>query len=174
MKFAVYLEVTTKKKSGRYWCYQHTISPSRLSRVSLQPISHIIPQYSLTICLLSNSCTRKNGVRHCLPQMYPNRLPCCLKPAPPHPLVFSVKKRYHLLRVRGDSNVTRGILRRCVQTFLYLVTPVRRKGQTKCYSQTITASSTISATPAMEGTNGRTRRNFRRASSCQRSSPPIR
>jgi hypothetical protein len=37
----------TTIENGEYWCYQHTIHPSRLSRVSLQPISHILPQNRL-------------------------------------------------------------------------------------------------------------------------------
>lgn len=99
MKFAVYFEVTTKNESGRYWCYQHTISPSRLSRVSLQSISHIIPQYRLNLPLLSNSCISKNGVRHCLPLMYPNRIACWKRPAPAPHLVFLPVNNCHLVKL---------------------------------------------------------------------------
>ncbi len=64
-------------------------SPPVCHELACRTISHSIPHYGLRFSSCLTHDLLGNGVRHCLPQSYPNRMPCCLKtPAQTPHLVF--------------------------------------------------------------------------------------
>src|SRR6266446_2593489 len=88
IQFRVYLEVQ-ENMSGVLLC-QQTTHPFPHLMSWHGAINHSIPHYGLIFLFLSNSASK--GVGLCLPQMYPNRLSCCLEtPAQPHHLVFCLR-----------------------------------------------------------------------------------
>ena len=141
MQFAVYLEVTNKRRRCVAVCgSQHT--HSRIVSLLRSAIRCIVPykttprlcgrltslqKVSLPLCKTLPLC---HLMQRCLSAL-PNLLPCCLQPAPPNRLLFFIVRQSIAClfsRSGGMSSVTRTEPLRSLQTFNYLAPPIRRKG----------------------------------------------
>src|SRR6266581_4692540 len=92
--YRVYFEVE-QKNAGRVAVCSRQHNPPVCHELACRTISHSIPQYRLKFTLLSNSRhNQESELALCPPpQRYPNRLACCLKPAPTPHLVFSLSRQ---------------------------------------------------------------------------------